>query len=68
MEEGPTGKFGIFESDGITQIMDNANLVDGDVFYSRFDSLNGRFKKFAYKKLNEDEIAELTKEIDDFPG
>jgi hypothetical protein len=66
-EDGPTGQAGTFESVGITMIMDQANLSAGDVFYLRFDSLDGRFKKFAFKKLSTEEVAELLAEIDNVP-
>lgn len=64
-EDGPSGKFGIFESSGISQIMDSEALNPGDVFYLRFDSLDKRFKRFAFKKLSEQEAVELEKELDD---
>jgi hypothetical protein len=68
-EEGDAGKHGIFESTGITAIMDGANLKEGDVFYLRFDSVDkkSRFKRFAFKKLSETEAIELEKELDDIP-
>jgi hypothetical protein len=68
-EEGPVGKHGIFESTGITSIMSSANLNPGDAFYLRFDSTDkkSRFKRFAFKKLSEEEVIELEKELDDIP-
>jgi hypothetical protein len=69
-DEGDVGKFGIFESTGITTIMEGANLQVDDVFYLRFDSTDRktRFKRFAFKKLSEAEAVELEKELDDIPN
>ena len=55
---GPTGKFTIFESGHITQIMDGANLQPGDGFTLCLASIDrtSRFKKFGFEKMGPDEL------------
>ena len=55
---GPTGNHTIFESDHITQIMDNERLEPGDGFTLCFASRNpkSRFKKFGFERMSPDEV------------
>jgi len=65
---GPVGKFGIFESTVISQIMDAEKLNVGYPFYLRFDSVDkakkGRVKRFSFKKLSEEETLKLESALD----
>jgi hypothetical protein len=67
-EDGPDGKFGIFESTVITQIMDAEKLNAGDPFYLRYDSVDkakkGRVKRFSFKRLSEEETVQLESALD----
>jgi hypothetical protein len=67
-DEGPTGKFSIFESTMISQIMDDTALNTGNPFYLRYDSLDkakkGRVKKFSFKKLTEEDVLRFEKALD----
>jgi hypothetical protein len=45
------GPHTIWESTDITELFDEHQVNPGDVFYLRFDSVAGRFKKFVLKVI-----------------
>src|SRR5215467_1348533 len=49
---GPTGPYCVFESKGITQLLDDANLQPGDRFILCFHEIGkNNFKRFALQKV-----------------
>lgn len=54
----PGIKASIFEGTHVKQIMDDNNLQPGDGFVLRFHETVKRFKKFYFKKLTDEQLAE----------